>query len=104
MDSETIQVEVAFATPDEQMIIPLSVPKGSSMLEAARRSGIVEHFPEINLDTASMGVFGKSEMKPAERVLVAGERVEIYRPLIADPKLVRKQRAEQAKAKAKKSN
>ncbi|WP_426414742.1 RnfH family protein [Aestuariirhabdus sp. LZHN29] len=99
MDGETIQVEVAYATPEKQLIIPLSVPCGTTMLEAAKRSGIVDKFPEILLESASMGVFGKSEPKPAERELVANERVEIYRPLLVDPKLVRKQRAADAKAR-----
>ncbi|RRJ83334.1 RnfH family protein [Aestuariirhabdus litorea] len=99
METDTIQVEVAYATPKKQLIIPLSVPSGTTMLEAARRSGIVEQFPEIELETIPMGIFGKGEPKPAERVLQANERVEIYRPLIADPKLVRKQRAADAKTR-----
>ncbi|MCL6416034.1 RnfH family protein [Aestuariirhabdus sp. Z084] len=99
MDSDTIQVEVAYATPEKQLIIPLSVPVGTTMLEAAQRSGISEQFANIDLDNTPMGIFGKSEPKPAERKLLANERVEVYRPLIADPKLVRKQRAAEAKAR-----
>lgn len=57
-----------------------------------------QHFPELDLESAPLGIFGKAVPKPAERVLQSGERVEIYRPLIADPKEVRKQRAAKAKA------
>ena len=67
------------------------------MLEAARASGIVDYFPQIDLDTAKLGIFGKVVLNPAQQVVRAGERVEIYRPLIADPKEVRKLRAQRAK-------
>ena len=63
-----------------------------------RLSGMDQHFPELDLESAPLGIFGKAVPKPAERVLQSGERVEIYRPLIADPKEVRKQRAAKAKA------
>ena len=56
-------------------------------------------FPELDLSQAPLGIFGKAVGKPEERVLEEGERVEIYRPLIADPKEVRKQRAAKAKAR-----
>ena len=65
------------------------------MLEAARQSGIAGKFEEIDLDNAKFGIFGHAVA--AEQVLKAGERVEIYRPLIADPKDVRKARAQRAK-------
>ncbi|PAU86265.1 RnfH family protein [Pseudomonas sp. WN033] len=98
MAERTIAVEVAYALAHKQKIISLTVPEGTSMLEAARLSRIAEHFPELDLDASAMGVFGKTVPKPAERILAQGERVEIYRPLIADPKEVRKQRAAKAKA------
>ena len=66
--------------------------------EAVQQSGIERHFPELDLTSVSLGIFGKALPKPAERILLSGERVEIYRPLIADPKEVRKQRAAKAKA------
>lgn len=97
----TIQVEVAYALPDEQKIIALEVDPGSTVYEAAERSGICEHFPDIDLSQAKMGIFGQVVAKPHEQVLKAGDRVEIYRPLIIDPKESRKERA--AKAKAKRS-
>ncbi|WP_304641065.1 RnfH family protein [Pseudomonas sp.] len=94
---KTIAVEVAYALPQKQKIISLSVPEGTTVAEAARLSGITEHFPDLNLDTSPMGIFGKAVPRPEERQLCAGERVEIYRALIADPKEVRKQRAARAK-------
>lgn len=97
MNEPAITVEVAYALPDQQRIIRLAVPVGTTALEAARLSGIVEHFPGLDLEACDMGVFGKLVAKPAERVLRAEERVELYRPLIADPKEVRKQRAARAK-------
>ena len=90
-------VEVAYALPHKQRIIRIAVPVGTTALEAAPLSGIAEHFPELDVDASDMGVFGKTVVKPAERVLTEGERVEIYRPLIADPKEARKQRAARAK-------
>lgn len=97
MNEPAITVEVAYALPDQQRIIRLAVPAGTTVLEAARLSGIAEHFPGLDLEACDMGVFGKLVAKPAERVLRADERVELYRPLIADPKEVRKQRAARAK-------
>lgn len=97
MNEPAITVEVAYALPHQQRIIRLAVPAGTTVLEAARLSGIAEHFPGLDLNACDMGVFGKLVAKPAERVLRADERVELYRPLIADPKEVRKQRAARAK-------
>lgn len=97
MSEELIKVEVAYALPEKQMIIPLSVPVGSSLFEAAVKSKIVEHFAGLDLETATMGVFAKIEKSPKSRVIKAGERVEIYRPLINDPKEARKARAAKAK-------
>lgn len=93
-----ITVEVAYALPDKQKIVRLAVPAGTTLREAAHLSGIVEYFPGLDIDASGMGIFGKTVAKPDERVLVEGERVEIYRPLIADPKEIRKQRAAKAKA------
>ncbi len=92
-----IMVEVAYALPDKQRIIRLAVPQGTSMLEAVSLSRIAEHFPGLDVENGAMGIFGKTVASPAQRVLLDGERVEIYRPLIIDPKEVRKQRAAKAK-------
>ncbi|MEJ2682000.1 MAG: RnfH family protein [Gammaproteobacteria bacterium] len=93
----TISVEVAYATPEKQLILSLCVPCGTSMYEAVERSEIREHFPEIDLEKVDMGIFGKLEKNPKSRVLKPLDRVEIYRPLLIDPKAVRKKRAEEAK-------
>ena len=88
-----IQVEVAYALPEKQLIIPLSVKQGTTAYDAVVQSGIAEKFEGLDIDATPMGIFGKGERKPKERVLEDGERVELYRPLIADPKEVRKERA-----------
>jgi hypothetical protein len=90
----TISVEVAYARPDVQRIVAIEVPEGTTLRQALERSGIAELFPEIDLERAPVGIFG-AVVKDREQVLRAGDRVEIYRPLIADPKA---KRAERAKA------
>ena len=97
-----IVIEVVYALADKQKLLRLQVPAGTTLREAAERSGMAVHFPGLDLATCPLGVFGKAVSKPLERVLEEGERVEIYRPLLADPKEVRKQRAAKA-AQAKAS-
>ena len=99
MTDELIEVEVAYARPDEQVILALQVPSGTRLEDAIRRSGVLERFPEIDLVANKVGVFGK--VGKLDQELVAGDRVEIYRPLIADPKEARKQRAAEGKAMKK---
>ena len=96
MDKQSIAVEVAYARAEKQKLIRLTVPTGTTVRQAALRSGMDAHFPEVDLANAPLGIFGKAVARPDERVLEEGERVEIYRPLIADPKEVRKQRAAKA--------
>jgi len=88
---DVISVEVAYARPEEQVILALELPAGSTLRQAVEQSGILDRFPEIDPGSMKAGIFGK--LKKADQVLQAGDRVEIYRPLIADPKDVRKQRA-----------
>ncbi|RLQ23624.1 RnfH family protein [Seongchinamella sediminis] len=90
-----INVEVAYALPEKQAIIALQVPEGTSALEAAKQSGISTRFDGIDLDNAKLGIFAR--VVSPEQVLREGDRVEIYRSLIADPKEVRKARAARAK-------
>lgn len=94
-EQEKILVEVAYARPDTQVIIPLDVALGTTVAQAIEQSGILHSFPEIDMDTAKVGIFSKICKK--DQVLREKDRVEIYRPLIADPKQVRKQRAEEGK-------
>ena len=88
-----IQVEVAYARPDRQEIVPVNVPEGTTALEAAKLSGITDIFPEIDPDTIDMGVFGKVIKDPAAHELREVDRVELYRPLKIDPKQARLNRA-----------
>lgn len=90
-----IKVEIAYALPEEQAIVPLEVAAGTTALEAARQSGIAGRFEELDLENAKLGIFGKAVA--SGQALREGDRVEIYRPLIADPKEVRKARAARAK-------
>jgi len=84
------EVEVAFAREDHQQILRVLVEPGTTLEQAIEQSGILQQFPEIDLKLNKIGIFGKLGKKTAE--LKAGDRVEIYRPLIADPKEVRRKR------------
>lgn len=94
--ADMIKVEVAYATPQKQKILALDVPQGTTVYQAAEMSGIVDEFPEINLEEAKMGLFGKAVRAPKDEVLREMDRVEIYRPLIIDPKVARANRAAKA--------
>ncbi|MFM9836019.1 MAG: RnfH family protein [Methylophilaceae bacterium] len=95
MPNQNITVEVAYALPHHQLIIPLQVPPEATAEQAIQASGILAKFPEIDLDKNQIGIFGK--LTKADSALRHMDRIEIYRPLIADPKEVRKQRAEEGK-------
>jgi len=84
------EVEVAYAKYEQQLILSVLVNVGTTLEQAVEQSGMLELFPEIELNINKIGVFGKMGKKTAE--LKAGDRVEIYRPLIADPKEVRRKR------------
>lgn len=84
------EVEVAYAKYEQQLILTILVNVGTTLEQAVEQSGMLELFPEIELSTNKIGIFGKLGKKTAE--LKAGDRVEIYRPLIADPKEVRRKR------------
>jgi uncharacterized protein len=92
-------IEVAYALPHKQLIIPISMPPEANAEAAIRASDILNKFPEIDLNVNQIGIFGKlSKLDAPLRNL---DRIEIYRPLIADPKEVRKQRAEEGKVMKK---
>ena len=89
-----ISVEVAYATPERQLIVPLQVPVGTTAMEAVKLSNIAAEFAQIDIDKDPMGIFskpldGKGRPEPSEYELCAGDRVEIYRPLLIDPKAAR---------------
>lgn len=88
-----IRIEVAYALPQRQRIVALDVEEGCTVLAAIERSGIVREFPEIDLAQARFGIFSAPVTRPDLQTLRAGDRIEIYRPLLIDPKAVRKQRA-----------
>ena len=95
MSDNNIKVEVAFARPDEQLIVEVEVPAEVTVEEVIKQSGILEKFPEIDLAVNKVGVFGK--LTKLGNTLRPGDRIEIYRKLIADPKEVRRKRAADGK-------
>ncbi|MGA7950439.1 MAG: RnfH family protein [Thiobacillaceae bacterium] len=96
---DKISVEVAYALPAQQVILAVQVDEGTTIEQAVRASGLLEKFPDIDLAANKVGVFGK--LSKLETVLRDRDRVEVYRPLIADPKEVRRQRAELGKVMKK---
>lgn len=98
-DSQEKIVEIAYALPEQQVIIPVKLTEGMTAETAIKQSGILDKFPEIDLEVNKIGLFGKLNKLDVE--LRHLDRVEIYRPLIADPKEVRRQRAEAGKVMKK---
>ena len=86
-----INVQVAYALPRQQWVLKVAVPEGSTVADAIELSGISWRVPQVQLEGSSFGVFGS--VVPATTVLREGDRVEIYRPLVADAKQVRRERA-----------
>jgi len=86
-----IRVEVVLAMPGQQELVTLEIASGSSLADAVEQSGILEMFENAELDPDRVGIFGQKASM--DHILREGDRVEIYRPLIADPKEVRRQRA-----------
>ena len=93
--NQNIQVEVVYALVDEQALLNVAVPEGSTVKEVVVQSGVLEQFPEIDIETVDVGLFGK--MTKMDQAVREKDRIEIYRPLIADPKEVRKRRAAEGK-------
>lgn len=96
----TIKVEVAYARPERQALVPLTLPVGASVEDAIRRSGILAQFPEIDLARNKVGIFGR--LCRLDRALRDGERVEIHRPLVADPREVRRRLAAEGRSMGRK--
>lgn len=82
-----MNVQVVYANPARQFWVYVNVPEGATVRDAVLRSDVLRQFPEIDLETQKLGIFGK--LTPLDTPLCDGDRVEIYRPLIADPKLVK---------------
>jgi uncharacterized protein len=97
-----ITIEIAYAKPSEQVLLSIQVHPEMNVKQAITQSNLLERFPEIDLEKINkVGIFGK--VVTLNQALRNGDRIEIYRPLIADPKEVRKQRAANDK-KLKKGN
>jgi len=97
--SEFINVAVCYALPQRQDLVELKLPAGSTAAQAIAASGLQQKHPDIDLDRFKVGVFGK--LIKLDTALQDQDRVEIYRPLIADPKEVRRKRTEEGKAMKK---
>ncbi|MBP7970390.1 MAG: RnfH family protein [Aquaspirillum sp.] len=94
-----IQIEVVYAKQEQQALLKLMVEEGTTAQQAVEQSGILQQFPEIDPTQLKLGIFSKAIK--SETVLRERDRVEIYRPLIADPKAVRRSRAEAGKVMKK---
>ena len=92
---DEILVEIAYALPEEQVIISIKVPSKSDVKQAIEKSGIQIKFPSIDLSKNKVGIFGKKTT--LDHVLKNRDRIEIYRPLILDPKEMRRKRAAKKK-------
>ena len=103
MVEAVIKIEVVFAAVDRQVLLCATVPVGTTVRTALLKSGVVEACPELDLANCPVGIFGKVVADPDVRQVQAGDRIEIYRPLQADPKEVRRLRAAKA-AEAKARN
>ena len=101
-DHEMIPVEVVYPLPEEQILYLTEVPAGGSVRDGILASGVLKRYPNLKLDELKVGIFGK--LTTLKTPLQAKDRIEIYRPLLADPKEVRKQRAAAGKKMKKGSS
>ena len=98
--AETVQVEVVYALPQRQELVHVRLPEGATVRQAVEASGLLEKYPDIELDGRNkLGIYAK--LAKADTVVRDRDRIEIYRPLIADPKAVRKKRADEGKVMKK---
>lgn len=88
---EQVNVEIAFATPDRQAVVRVTLPKGTSVAEALRASAFAERFPDFDFDAASVGIWG--QVVSRDSLVRDGDRIEVYRPLQRDPREARRERA-----------
>lgn len=91
-----MKVGVVYALPSRQSWLSIDVPEGTTVKEAIEKSGILHQFPEIDLETQKVGIFGKATT--LETVVEEGARIEIYRPITVDPKTVKRRAAPEAPA------
>ncbi|WP_442112137.1 RnfH family protein [Pseudomonas sp. NUPR-001] len=93
MAEALVQVEVVYATAEQQWLLTLEVAPGTTLREAVRMSGIAEQVAGLDIEACPLGIFGKVVAESAQQVVAEGDRIELYRPLLVDPKEIRKQRA-----------
>jgi putative ubiquitin-RnfH superfamily antitoxin RatB of RatAB toxin-antitoxin module len=93
-----MKVGIAYALPERQVWFDIELPEGATVQDAVERSGILKQFPEINLETQKVGIYSK--LCKLDTVLADGDRVEIYRPIICDPKTVRRKAKPEGAAEA----
>ena len=98
-EPESLSIEIAYALPQRQELVHVLLPTGSTVQQASEASGLMQKYAEIDLKQNKVGVFGK--LTKLDAPLRNRDRVEIYRPLLADPKEVRKKRADEGKAMKK---
>jgi putative ubiquitin-RnfH superfamily antitoxin RatB of RatAB toxin-antitoxin module len=91
VERRQLEVEVVYALPQRQVVLSLAVPHGTRVREALERSGIRSWFPELDFERLKVGIFGR--VVSPDAILKHGDRIEIYRPLTADPKTTRQRRA-----------
>lgn len=99
MSTDPITVEVVYALPLQQPLLHVQLAEGATVEDAIRASGVLDAFPEIDLAKNKVGIFSK--LVKLDETVRDRDRVEIYRPLIADPKEVRRKRAEEGKVTKK---
>ncbi|MCD9531691.1 RnfH family protein [Photobacterium carnosum] len=99
-DQPLIHVEVVFALPNVQRVLKLAVVAETSIQAIIEQSGILTMYPEIDLNINKVGIYSRNVKLDA--TARDGDRIEIYRPLVADPREIRRKRAEQAKKDAEK--
>lgn len=92
---DKINIEVAYALPEEQILLMVEVPEGTDIKGVVMRSGILELHPELDIEILELGIFGK--LAKMNQIVRDKDRIEIYRPLIADPKEVRRRKAAEGK-------
>lgn len=91
-----VEIEVVYAALDQQVLLAVTVASGTSLRGVVQASGIAVRFPELDLADCPLGIFGKVVADAEARVVQSGDRIEIYRPLLVDPKEVRRLRAAKA--------
>ncbi len=94
--SEQISIEVVYGLANKQKLIKLTVDQGTTVRQGAELSGLDKEFPELDIAESKLGIFGKAVRSPDAEPLKQGDRIEIYRPLIIDPKAARANRAAKA--------